>query len=327
MGVLRIVVAVAVACGLALFVVRVRSLAQEPLVVAAAPAPLFATNESCRDCHREIWDEWQADEHSRAWFNEPFLAQDPKLSECNACHASRPILEVGLAQPAEIRAARYEEGIGCLECHANVDHVEGPNGGTGACAPRANAAFQTSEICAPCHAAHGSLDEWRGSSFAAAGMTCQTCHMPELTRPSASGGAPRRVRSHRMRSQADVTMLQEAVRLAARVEDGELVATLANVGAAHAVPGEIFNRELFLATRVVAADGTELALFRESMKAVRREQRASEPSTQLAAGEERRFAYALPAGAAAAEIVVGYKRFYLMPDEEAVRVHVERVDL
>ena len=327
MGVLRVVLGLGVACGLALFVVRVRSLAREPIAIASAPAPLFATNESCRACHREIWDEWQADEHSRAWFNEPFLAQDPKKSECNACHASRPILEVGLAQPAEIRAARFEEGIGCLECHANVDHVEGPNGGTGACAPRANAAFRTSEVCAPCHAAHGTLDEWRATSFAAVGVTCQTCHMPEVTRPSATGGAPRRVRSHRMRTQADVTMLQEAVRLEARVEGEELVVRLANVGAAHAVPGEIFNRELFLATRVLARDGSELAAFRESLRTVRREQRASGPSTQLAAGEERRFEYALPAGAAAAELLLGYKRFYLIPDEEAVRVHAQRLEL
>jgi nitrate/TMAO reductase-like tetraheme cytochrome c subunit len=325
MGALRVILGLALACGLALFVVRVRSLAEEPL--AAAPEPLFATNESCRECHREIWDEWQADEHARAWFNEPFLAQDPKLSECNACHASRPILEVGLAQPAEIRSARFEEGIGCIECHAHGDHVEGPNGGTGACAPRANRAFATVEVCAPCHAAHGSIDEWRRTSFAAAGMTCQTCHMPEVLRPSTTGDAPRRVRSHRMRSQSDVTMLQEAVRLEARSGDGWLVAELANVGAAHAVPGEIFNRELFLATRVLAADGSELALHRESLKTVRREQRASEPSTQLAAGEVRRFEYALPAGATAAELLVGYKRFYLMPDEEAVRVHAQRVDL
>ena len=91
------VLGLGLACALALFVVCVRSLAQEPLGAASASAPLFATNEACRDCHREIWDEWQADEHSRAWFNEPLLEQDPKKSECNACHASRPILEVGLA--------------------------------------------------------------------------------------------------------------------------------------------------------------------------------------------------------------------------------------
>lgn len=327
MGALRVVVGLGLASGLALFVVRVRTLAREPLAPGTAAAPLFATNEACRDCHREIWDEWQADEHSRAWFNEPFLAQDPKKSECNSCHASRPILEVGLDQPAEIRAARFEEGIGCLECHANVDHVEGPDGGTGACAPRANPAFRASEVCAPCHAAHGTLDEWRASTFAAAGMTCQTCHMPEVTRPDGSGGTPRRARSHRMRSQADPTMLQEALRLEAEVRGRTLIVRLANVGAAHAVPGEIFNREVFLAARALDRDGTELAHFRESMKAVRREQRASEPSTQLAAGEERRFEYELPAGAAAAELRVGYKRFYLVPDEEAVTVHARRLEL
>lgn len=339
---LRILAILLLAAGLAGFVLVTRRLAREPLQAPepaqpAGPAqpasatpelpPLaFASNLECKPCHEEIWAEWSGDQHALAWFNEPLLPQDPKRTECNNCHASEPILETGLDKLAVIRTSRFEEGIGCIECHKNGTHVEGPlPDGIAPCNPRENALFVDSSICNPCHAQHGSYAEWQASRFADEGITCQGCHMPLVERPSASGGAPRKVRSHRMRTQRDASMLAEAVELDARLADGALHVSLANVGAGHSVPGEIFDREMFVATRFVDAGGIELERHRESLKAVRREQRSTEPSTQLVAGDTRRWSYDLPAGSGVAEVQVGYKLFFFLPDEAASIVHVAQV--
>lgn len=332
---LRYVAILAVVALLVSFVLVVARLADEPLqeqaVLGAAPAPAvagrpftFASNADCRPCHREIWDECAADQHAQAWFNEPLLPQDPRRTECNNCHAPEPILETGIEELAVIRTARFEEGVGCIECHRNGDHVEGPLPGADApCNPVENAAFTTSNVCNACHAPHGSFAEWKGSAWAERGMTCQGCHMPLVERPSAAGGPVRTVRSHRMRTQRDPALLREAMSLDVALERGALAITLTNTGTGHAIPGEIFNREIFVATRFTSADGRELAVHRESLKTVRREQRSTESTTQLQAGAARTWTYPLPEAPGSAAVTVGYKSFYLMPDEAAVEVHAE----
>lgn len=326
----RFLASLLIVSALVAFVLGVRRFAREPLQERGRPVPgtpgsgalAFASNADCRPCHEEIWDEWAEDQHALAWFNEPLLPQDPKRTECNNCHAPEPILETGLDTLAVIRTARFEEGVGCIECHRNGEHVEGPlPGRAAACDPRENAVFTTPSVCAPCHAQHGSLDEWQASEWSRKGFTCQACHMPLVERASASGGPPRSVRSHRMRSQRDPSLLREAVALEARLDERRIAVSLANVGAGHNVPGEIFNRELVLATRVLDPAGGELAAWRESLKTVKREQRSSEPSTQLRSGETRAWSYSLPAGHGTVEVRVLYKSFYLMPDAAAQEVH------
>ena len=123
-----------IGAALAVLVVTVRRLSKEPLQEPQQESQqepqrkqpfTFTTNAGCQPCHQEIYAEWQADQHSQAWFNfgQP---QDPKRTECNNCHAPLPILEVGIMTLPVIRGDRFEEGVGCIECHQNVDHVEGP---------------------------------------------------------------------------------------------------------------------------------------------------------------------------------------------------------
>ncbi|MBI4605247.1 MAG: hypothetical protein HY721_25065 [Planctomycetes bacterium] len=295
---------------------------------AIAPGPFaFRSNEECEPCHREIYEEWVDDQHALAWFNEPLLPQDPLRVECNNCHAPRPVLETGIEALPVIRGERFEEGVGCIECHRNGGHAEGPLPSAEApCNPRRNPAFTGSAICASCHAPHGAIDEWRGSAWAAKGYTCQACHMPLVDAPSVTSGPVRRRRSHRMRSQRDPEVLREAVRLEARlVEPREVEVSLTNAGAGHSVPGEISNRELFVRTVVTDAAGREVARHRESFQAVRREQRASVPSTQLRSGETRTFRYALGAERGKVTVSVGYKLLAHIPDERSVLVWREEI--
>lgn len=93
----------------------------------------------------------------------------------------------------------YQQGLICAACHlrgweihgpapqnARADTGGGPHGGF-----QVNAAFEDSRFCAACHqfepdgyALNGKLlentyEEWRSSPQAAAGQSCQSCHMPK----------------------------------------------------------------------------------------------------------------------------------------------------
>jgi len=200
--------------------------------------------------------------------------------------------------------------------------MEGPRPArTAPCNPAVNPQRSESIICASCHAPHGSLGEWQASDWARKGYECQTCHMPLVDAPAVTGGPPVRRRSHRMRSQRDPDVLRGAVSLETRLlRDGQLEVLAANVGAAHNVPGEISNREMFLLTRVTNREGLLVAEHRESFKTPDRKQRASIPSTQLRPGETRRFAYALGAPHGKVEVFLGYKLLLFVPDDRSILV-------
>lgn len=331
---LRLGLVLLLASGLVALVLYIRRAAERPLAPAAptgkavesasTPPPRaepgasrFRSNHDCAECHERVAAECAEDQHPSAWHNGPLFPQDPKRIECASCHASKPIFEVGLSEDAQVRAERHDEGIGCIECHRAGDEVRGPRAGRqGPCNPIRDDAFEGIEVCAPCHAAHGSLEEWRGSSWAERGVTCQGCHMPEIevTEPD---GTRRTVRSHRMRTQRDPAFLKSALSVTATMDGDELLVAITNDGAGHNVPGEIFNRELFLKTTVLREDGAVVEGHRESMRTTRRTQRTSESSTQIRPGEVRTYRYAMPPEAHAARVKLGYKLFFLDPDRKA----------
>jgi hypothetical protein len=321
-----------VAVGLFAFVVYIRHRASLPAPPTPIPTPpptpniakqpySFKSNAECFACHKDIADECAQDEHSKAWFNKPLMPQDPKRTECVSCHASLPILELGLDKMPLVRNARYEEGIGCIECHQLNDTVHGPLPAVqAACNPVQNKIFTDSMACAPCHAPHGTMDEWKASEWGKKGVTCQACHMPEVERPSADGGPKRKVRSHKMLTQRDPEFLKKAVSVKASIEGGKLVVSITNDNTGHKFPGEIFNREVFLKTEIYNEQAERVANFRESMKTPPRPQRGSEPTTQIQAGETRTYTYDLPAGKLKITMFLGYKLFIFNPDQTALEV-------
>lgn len=335
---IRITAIVVILGAITAFALATKRLSKEPLTGKPAPAasvaPVavrkfpykFTRNAECKACHEEIWKEFEQDQHALAWFNQPLLQPDPKKTECNNCHAPQPILEIGYEKLPEIRTSRFEEGVGCIECHQNVDHVEGPLATSEApCNPVHNPAFTTSNICNSCHAPHGSYDEWKDSEWARKGFTCQACHMPLVERPSATGGPVRKVRSHRMRTQRDPSMLKESVTLEARIEGRRVIVSLANTGTGHNVPGEINNREMFVITAVTDAAGEQVASHRESLRTITRQKRSSEQSTQLKPGEKRTWTYDLPEGKGRVKVQVNYAFLYLFP-AMAELVHEQTLD-
>lgn len=93
----------------------------------------------------------------------------------------------------------YNQGLICAACHLRERQIQGPprRDGSGNLNQgshggfRSSTAFENSRFCAACHqfeadgfALNGKLlentfEEWRASPQAAAGQSCQSCHMPD----------------------------------------------------------------------------------------------------------------------------------------------------
>jgi hypothetical protein len=125
-------------------------------------------------------------------------------------------------------------------------------------------------LCAACHlyyrATGGSAplpvfteyEEWRDGPAAAAGIECQSCHMPAIEGGEVARGWAPRPRSHdHSLLGLDGTLRKRALKLRLEVQGStgvvHVAATLTNVGAGHAVPSGLPGRRIIL--RAVALDG------------------------------------------------------------------------
>jgi len=242
------------------------------VVASAGPGPVtdappakegvLSSSETCRDCHREIYDEWAGDRHAQAWVGELYieLSQNHSDPNCFSCHAPRPILETGLDSPAESRGEARESGIDCLSCHRRGDHVAGPSRTHGPvagrqpdCGPvfdpqlaRTGAQKETAQFCGVCHNLHGTCDEFLGSAYAREGKTCLSCHMEETMAPSVTGGPAKARRKHQFPGAHSETMLKRAMKFEAEIDGGEVKAKIINRGAGHKIPTDARHRAIYL---------------------------------------------------------------------------------
>jgi hypothetical protein len=177
---------------------------------------------TCGACHQEIYAEWQISTHARAWLDDPqFVAELEKSKKqgvdwlCMNCHTplenQLPRLVTGLEsgrldRPRFIDNPSFDarlqrEAITCASCHVKDGVILGPYGDSRAPHPvQRSEALLTTEVCTQCHQAQARFDElnlvcvfntgeeWANSPQAAAGKTCQSCHMPEVRRPLVVGG-------------------------------------------------------------------------------------------------------------------------------------------
>jgi hypothetical protein len=126
---------------------------------------------------------------------------------CHQCHAplaeQAPLVPATLQPNAAFDPALAPRGIACAACHVRGHARFGPprrDGSLASSAPRETLphggvtrtpAYLDSEFCRGCHqfrpdgfALGGKLledtyNEWKASRFAAAGVQCQDCHMPD----------------------------------------------------------------------------------------------------------------------------------------------------
>lgn len=133
-----------------------------------------------------------------------------------------------------------------------------------------------SVYCAPCHQfsmwgtpIYESFNEWLNSPYAAAGITCQKCHMPPngdtyFASPGAGGleHPPEKIPSHLDRGALDVDLLQNSVTMTAFaqpiVDRIEVTVSITNTNVGHHVPTDHPGRQMILTIHATDAQGHDL---------------------------------------------------------------------
>lgn len=228
------------------------------------PVEASLAPQACGTCHVSQFADWKTSLHSRtagpglAWQLRTFAQAEGNT--CLRCHAplaeQRALVAVergwpnapATAPPAYVPADLHQQGLVCAACHVRRHERLGPVPGEGRPQPNPELphggytiqpAFSDSRFCSTCHQfeadgrrVNGKLlqdtfEEWRASPAAAAGQTCQTCHMPE--------------RRHLWRGIHDPEMLARALRRELTVERMDaarirVTLRLTNSGAGHHLP-------------------------------------------------------------------------------------------
>jgi hypothetical protein len=299
----------------------------------STPERTFTSSAQCRECHAEVFAEWQASQHAITWSNPAvrMLSNDFANQDCIDCHAPRPVFVTGIGMRVLPRAERRVEGVDCIACHELPDASGGGVAGTfddprAACRPRATRALATPEFCAGCHNQHKTVDQWRESSWPERGEDCLSCHMPFRD------GDPNRGRDHRFLGGYHEPMLQAAVELRGSAAEGVFRVELENVGAGHSFPTDERSRaaDLFwrpLAAGAVAEPWRHLYRIRDPYR-----YETNLQSTLLHADQTLSLEIADAPAGSAIEVALFYKRSPYWqdpehPDPEREALLVERIEI
>ncbi len=221
---------------------------------------------SCKQCHKQIYDNWAKSRHRVAFTNRLYQESHERenLDWCVNCHA--PLLKPGGRANNPADRVLTEEGISCNVCHVRAGRII-----TGRSPQLANNAalyheytiapeMKTEEACANCHQFNfpnnsssqaggpvvystlpmqNTVNEWRGSFFAGR-LNCNSCHL-----------MPGSKDSHSFPGGHDPQLLSESLRIEAEfLAPGQLSVTVLATGIGHAFPtGDLFRA---LRLRIVA---------------------------------------------------------------------------
>lgn len=289
-----------------------------PVDIGDLPAGLAnRSSQGCNACHFAAHDSWAESAHATGHGGEAFVAAVAEIGTpaCTVCHlplaSQQPVLvafdtddvnrPLGDVNP-NYNATLHSEGVTCASCHVRGGKVIGASPTPGA-APHPTGwspELRESKFCATCHQLtwpganeplYDTYGEWQRSPQAAAGITCQDCHMS----PGAS--ADQRGSNHSFTSAAGraVSILVD-IAAGPVIRGGdpvEAVVALQNTGAGHAWPtGSPFRGirlEIFLESmgteEPVRAAAQQIDLVRSLEDAAPWKTVAD---TRLAPGEERR---------------------------------------
>jgi len=268
----------------------------------AANAVQFEPATVCKQCHESVYNEWTHSMHSRAreawYFSHMYSAQQMgmvcnnergKTIACQTCHEPGGVYPVAALLQKKPPALAAMEGVTCDVCH-RITEVEGTGAFSfgpmdekrgpyrDAKSPYHKTVYaplvQSSEFCVACHGQLSNLNglnvcdttrAWRESRYAKEGKTCQSCHMPSMTGPAATGvAAPADAPKNRTRHShifrgpnSDPSILATAATLAQEVKrdaDGELriQVKVTNSGTGHDMPSGLPDR--LIALKVTGKD-------------------------------------------------------------------------
>jgi hypothetical protein len=299
--------------------------------------------EACGTCHVAQLADWRTSTHAVAMGPgvagqlAEMLTREPAAAlSCQQCHAplaeQAPLVPGTLSANPAFDSALRGRGIPCAACHVRGHARFGPprrDGSLASAAPRETLphggvtrtpAYLASEFCRGCHqfeadgyALNGTLlentyAEWKASRFAAAGVQCQDCHMPDRRHLWRGIHDPAMVRSG-----LTITVSEAEPSAPGRV-DARLVVENSGVGhrfPTYVTPLVIMRGELIDSSgRALPGTRVEHRIAREVTLDLEREL----SDTRLAPGERAELTYARPldAGAVAARfsVVVYPDAFY-----------------
>lgn len=260
-------------------------------VEAGASLETASPAERCGQCHPAMQVEWKTSAHARADESPAYVAMRAKndAPTCDGCHAP-------LRSRIDPDDLAVHEGVTCEVCHAIKSVTAGSAFATMTLGLKDNVKrgplcdardhyfhkmgcsplHAESLVCAGCHhwsttpapdfqlLVFSEYDEWRRGPSGAAGISCQSCHMPGTTAEVAPGSPARPlVPNHGFRG-LDGDLEKTALSLAAfrRDEGGAVKITvlIKNGGAGHSVPAGFPGKQVILRVRLL--DGKEQEIDR-----------------------------------------------------------------
>ncbi len=230
------------------------------VVVDPGPVPTGLAGRdgwTCAACHPRSHGDWEGSGHARGP-SAALLEASAGLVGCDVCHrpltTQRPTLETvwdgrldrSTSSPnSAFEPSSWLENVGCAACHVREGVVLAADPDAAARpAPhpvRYAPALADGTMCASCHqlAVPGSetplYDTWgefERSGFAAAGVTCLTCHGHAGAEPGFATHDPARPLAHALSIGLDLA----ALRLVRGADPVAATLTVRNTGAGHAVP-------------------------------------------------------------------------------------------
>lgn len=236
---------------------------QRPLPPQGTPPASYSPSEAslspkdCATCHAEQYNDWRTSLHSKAMgpgLMGQLITMLPgnrdEHQSCLRCHA--PLAEQADTLVTEMTSGTeglHRDGLVCAACHVRKHQRFGPARKSGLPVNTneklphngwsVSPAFKDSRFCASCHqfdpdgfSLNGKLlentyEEWRSSRYAAEGISCQACHMPD--------------RKHQWRGIHDPETVRNGVKIevvVSTLDQPELSAQLqmTNTGTGHRFP-------------------------------------------------------------------------------------------
>ena len=271
----------------------------------------------CKPCHAEVYAEWKGSHHQISYLNPEVskLSDNFRNKECQACHLPIPISQTGYAKRTLPRQTQRSEGVSCLSCHLgkNGEILAVQDKPTAPCAPVASKDFASVELCASCHNQHQTTDQWRASPQAAKGISCNSCHMPEVLR-AAGSKAERKGHGHVFHGAHQIESLRAAGKFSLSRNGDSIVLKLENVGAGHNFPTEERHRAVDMQYRFSSSDKQPGAWTRAyRFRSPYRDEVGED--TQLPAGQEKAVKIKIPAAAQLVEARLWYRLTPYVDDE------------
>ncbi len=259
---------------------------------AAEPPAAYTDSSTCATCHSVTYESWSHTFHALAVIDPVFQEAMKKAEELSGREARRICLmchspTTNMTADFDLELPLSREGVTCSFCHSvtalDLDRQEGrfTNDPTRLSVDSGDAHIEghhrenhdlttSSRFCAGCHEWVNPMglkllttySEWSESPYAADGVTCQKCHMPEGPVKGEAIEGSKTARSTNLHFQTGGHSQERLVAAAeleveARIDHEQIVveATVTNRKAGHKLPTGIPTRKMKLHIDIFDREG------------------------------------------------------------------------